>query len=482
MTAIGASGALRIRLIEPPAPSVHMWSYSHYPRLGLPIIGAALKAAGPRRAHLRPATDARADWRDVDRRRSGRHLDDHLHRARRLRRSPTPCARAAYPWCSAARTSPSSPMRRSSTPTTSARGEGGDSADARAHRRACRAARPGEHRRPVVRRGDGPHPQRGARALRRPRRRARARPLADRRRRPARHAHHDELGLPLRLQLLLGHGHVRPQGADAAASDSVIAELRDKRPSSISFYDDNFAADKARAQGAAARHDRARRRRPLAGAGAHRRGARRRAARPHATLRLPHAGARSGIRSTRRRWTPSRSRRPWRTWRRPSTPLHEYGIDVHGMFVMGADSDTAETGAETVEFALDHSIDTRDAQRAHARARHRAVRAHGRGRPHLRQELAALRRPARGVHAPPDDARSSCSARSCAATAASSPRAAGIARTVGRRFDRLPVDSWCWWYARCWHSTRTTAPTCASSTGCRGAARPAAAVPQRKIA
>jgi anaerobic magnesium-protoporphyrin IX monomethyl ester cyclase len=37
---------VKIRLIEPPAPSVNILSYGFYPRLGLPLIGAALKAAG----------------------------------------------------------------------------------------------------------------------------------------------------------------------------------------------------------------------------------------------------------------------------------------------------------------------------------------------------------------------------------------------------------------------------------------------------
>jgi radical SAM superfamily enzyme YgiQ (UPF0313 family) len=40
------AGALKIRLIEPAPPSVNILSYGFYPRLGLPIIGSALKAAG----------------------------------------------------------------------------------------------------------------------------------------------------------------------------------------------------------------------------------------------------------------------------------------------------------------------------------------------------------------------------------------------------------------------------------------------------
>jgi len=38
--------------------------------------------------------------------------------------------------------------------------------------------------------------------------------------------------------------------------------------------------------------------------------------------------------------------------------LHEYGINSHGMFVLGADEDTKHTVRDTVDFALKHRIDT----------------------------------------------------------------------------------------------------------------------------
>jgi anaerobic magnesium-protoporphyrin IX monomethyl ester cyclase len=38
--------------------------------------------------------------------------------------------------------------------------------------------------------------------------------------------------------------------------------------------------------------------------------------------------------------------------------LHEFGIDSHGMFVLGADEDTKQTVRDTVAFALKHRIDT----------------------------------------------------------------------------------------------------------------------------
>lgn len=37
---------MKVRPIEPAPAHIHLWSYTFYPRLGLPMIGAALKAAG----------------------------------------------------------------------------------------------------------------------------------------------------------------------------------------------------------------------------------------------------------------------------------------------------------------------------------------------------------------------------------------------------------------------------------------------------
>ena len=55
---------MKIRLIEPAPPVMHLWSYTAYPRLGLPMIGAALKAAGHDVRIYAPKT-APIDWADV---------------------------------------------------------------------------------------------------------------------------------------------------------------------------------------------------------------------------------------------------------------------------------------------------------------------------------------------------------------------------------------------------------------------------------
>ncbi len=55
---------MKIRLIEPAAPSMHIWSMSYFVRLGLPIIGATLKEAGHDVRIYNPQL-APIDWDDV---------------------------------------------------------------------------------------------------------------------------------------------------------------------------------------------------------------------------------------------------------------------------------------------------------------------------------------------------------------------------------------------------------------------------------
>src|ERR1039457_6279244 len=61
---IKVRGSMKIRLVEPESPSLHLWSPWRYPRLGLPIIGAALAAAG-HDVLIYCANLAPVDWHDV---------------------------------------------------------------------------------------------------------------------------------------------------------------------------------------------------------------------------------------------------------------------------------------------------------------------------------------------------------------------------------------------------------------------------------
>ena len=203
---------MKVRLIEPAPAHINMWSYTFFPRLGLPMIGAALKAAGHDVLIYCPQL-APIDWDDV--------LAADLVGIS----STTSTAPAAYEMADR--------LRRHGVPTVIggshvtfmadealahadyvARGRGRRGADARAHRRAARAAASSRRSAGLSftreRRGRA---QPGARALRGPGHAPRTRPLADRRSRG--HARddpdHDELGLPVRLQLLLGDRDVRAQ-------------------------------------------------------------------------------------------------------------------------------------------------------------------------------------------------------------------------------------------------------------------------------
>jgi len=55
---------MKIRLIEPDAPSMHLWSHSYFVRLGLPMIGASLKQHGHDVRIYNPQL-APIDWDDV---------------------------------------------------------------------------------------------------------------------------------------------------------------------------------------------------------------------------------------------------------------------------------------------------------------------------------------------------------------------------------------------------------------------------------
>ena len=235
---------MKIRLIEPEPPGMHVWAKVLLPRLGLPIIAATLKEHGHDVLVYNP-TMAPIDWDDVnssdlvglssttstattayefadDLRGRGhpgghRRLARHLHgrrgaRARRLRR-PRRGRRAAH---------------------------------ARAHRGAGRRARAREHRRPLVQARRPRGAQRAARAL----------------------ADLDELPFP-DLRLLVGSDKLTTMPIMTSwgcpfdctfcsvtamfgkkyrfrSAESVIAELKDKRPKRIFFYDDNMAADRKR--------------------------------------------------------------------------------------------------------------------------------------------------------------------------------------------------------------------------------------------
>ena len=141
------------------------------------------------------------------------------------------------------------------------------------------------------------------------------------------------------------------------SAESVIAELRDKRPELIFFYDDNFAANRKRLKrllrmmideglavpwSAQVRADVVRDPELLElmrDSGCH----------------LVYLGLESVNQDTLDNFEKAQT---VDDIRRAIKVLHHYGIKSHGMFVLGADTDDVQTVRDTVSFAKDNHIDT----------------------------------------------------------------------------------------------------------------------------
>jgi radical SAM superfamily enzyme YgiQ (UPF0313 family) len=346
---------MKIRLIEPAPPGVHLMSPWRYPRLGLPMIGAALAAAG-HDVRVYCAQLAPVDWDDV--------LTSGLVGLS----TTTSTAPAAYRMSDLIRGSGIPVVIGGSHVTFMAgealrhadfvaRGEGGDELMLE-----LVEALSGD-RDPVSIAGlsfilDGREVHNELRP-----------PRSDL----------DDLPVP-DLTLIAGHEHIRstpimtslgcPFGCNFCSvtamfgrkyrfrsAESVVAEIEQKRPSHIFFYDDNFAADRRRlkrllrlmiARGVAipwqsqVRTD---------------------AARDDELLALMKL---SGC-ETLGLGLESVDQEALDAMHKSQTvaeivaaidAIHRHGIRVHGMFVLGSYSDDGETMRRTVDFAIRHRIDT----------------------------------------------------------------------------------------------------------------------------
>jgi anaerobic magnesium-protoporphyrin IX monomethyl ester cyclase len=139
--------------------------------------------------------------------------------------------------------------------------------------------------------------------------------------------------------------------------ENIIAEIREKAPEKIFFYDDNMAADKTRLKvllrmmideglavpwSAQVRTDVVRDPELLA-------------LMQESGCKRVYLGLESVNQATLDRFHKSQS---VDDIVKSIKTLHEYGINSHGMFVLGADDDTKQTLRDTVTFALKHHIDT----------------------------------------------------------------------------------------------------------------------------
>jgi radical SAM superfamily enzyme YgiQ (UPF0313 family) len=346
---------LKIRLIEPAPPSVNILAYAFYPRLGLPLIGAALKAAGhdvriycPQAAPIDAADVAAADLVGIS--------------------TTTSTAPAAYALADDLRAAGQTVIIGGPHPTFVpddalphadyvARGEGGDGLMLE-----LIAALEGERELESIR---GLSYRRDGRAVHNELR--------------ERTADLDSLPIP-DLSLIVGAERMREtpmitslgcpfdctfctvtmmfgRAYRRRSPENVIAELEAKRPRRVFFYDDNFAADKRRLKTllrmmiergltpkwqAQVRTDVARDDELLSlmrRSGCHR-------------LAL---GLESVDQVTLDGYAKSQTVGDIAD---AIATLHRHHIKVHGMFVVGADSDTARTAGETVAFAEKHGIDS----------------------------------------------------------------------------------------------------------------------------
>jgi len=141
------------------------------------------------------------------------------------------------------------------------------------------------------------------------------------------------------------------------SAESVIAEIKEKRPKRIFFYDDNFAANKRRLKrllqmmideglavpwSAQVRTDVVRDRELLDLM--HRSG-----------CEVVYLGLESVSQETLDHYEKAQT---VDDIKQAIAILHEYDILSHGMFVLGADTDTVQTVRDTVTFAIDNRIDT----------------------------------------------------------------------------------------------------------------------------
>jgi radical SAM superfamily enzyme YgiQ (UPF0313 family) len=346
---------LKIRLIEPPPASVNILSYGFYPRLGLPLIGAALKAAGhdvriycPQAAPIDTVDVAGADLVGIS--------------------TTTSTAPAAYALADDLRAAGLRVVIGGPHPTFVpdgalphadyvARGEGGDGLmleliEALAGDRELESIRGLS----FMRDGHAVHNEL----------RERPRDL-------------DVLPVP-DLSLIVGSERMREmpvitslgcpfdctfctvsmmfgRAYRSRSPESVMAQLEAAKPRSVFFYDDNFAADKRRLKKllqmmidrgvtpkwqAQVRVEVARDEELLdlmQRSGCHR-------------LEL---GFESTDQATLDGYAKSQTVEDIAN---AVAALHSHHIKVHGMFVVGADNDTGRTAADTVAFAERHGIDS----------------------------------------------------------------------------------------------------------------------------
>jgi len=346
---------MKIRLIEPEPPGMHVWAKVLLPRLGLPIIAAALKSRGHDVLVYNP-TMAPIDWDDV-------HSADLVGLS-----STTSTASTAYGFADDLRARGIPVIIGGSHVTFMAdealqhvdyvaRGEGGEQLMLELIEALSGSRDLGDVAGlSFCRDGQAVH-----------------NPLRER------CADLDTLPFP-DLKLLVGNEKLNTMpimtswGCPFAcnfcsvtamfgrkyrfrSAESVVAELKDKRPHRIFFYDDNMAADKKRLKkllrlmidddlvipwSAQVRIDVVRDPELLD-------------LMRRSGCELVYLGLESVNQATLDGYEKSQT---VEDIERAVKILHDFGIKSHGMFVLGADTDSVQTVRDTVTFAIKNRIDT----------------------------------------------------------------------------------------------------------------------------
>ena len=123
--------------------------------------------------------------------------------------------------------------------------------------------------------------------------------------------------------------------------------------------------------------------------------------------------------------------------------------DCHGMFVLGAETDTRGDGARDRELRPRARHRHPDAEHPHSGAGHQAVRRHGGRGPHLRPRWGSTTASTSSSRRS-SSRRTNCRPTCCAAMRASTRPESCWAFAARLRLTRVRDHSWCWWFARSW--------------------------------
>lgn len=437
---------MKIRLVEPGPPGPNIYSYARYPRLGLPMIGAALRQQGHDVRIYNPQL-ASIDWGDVE-------AADLVGIS-----TITSTAPSAYKYADDLRAR-GIPVVIGGSHVTFLAGEALEHADYVARGEGGEAlmlelidALQGGREMETIR---------GLSFVRD------GRPVHNELRERCRDL--DELPLP-DLSLIVGHERLTSipvmtsWGCPFACSfcsvttmfgrrsrcrsvESVVAELEERQPRRVFFYDDNFAADKARLKALLRAMIEAGQVMPWT-----------------AQVRTDVVGdpelldlmRRSGcdrlclgLESVNQATLDSYAKsQTVDDIVRAVAMLRRQGIKTHGMFVLGGDGDTVQTLRDTVTFALRHHIDSLmlniltpgpgTQQYAEMEAKDRMLDT----RWNLYDGQHVVFKPRQMT---PDELQRE--------TLRGYQRFYSLRRLLGYlvtlRFGKLRVQSWGWWYVRSW--------------------------------